>query len=78
MYNKEYLLNIGTKEQREEYREKLGKAFERQARYLGNGVYQITGCVSNDTAELMEMFIGEQLIADKVVEYDEEKLFEED
>ena len=80
-YNREYLLKIGTKEQRDtfEKRHNLFKRFESQARYLGSignkSLYGICGISSSDTADLYQQFIGLQLIANKEVEYDEEELF---
>lgn len=81
-YNKEYLLSIGTEEQREEFADRRGlkNAFDSQARYFGSvggkSLYGICGITSDDTAELFKMFVGLQLCASKEVEYDEEKLFD--
>lgn len=34
--------------------------FEKQARFMGNGIYSISGLYSTDTAELFRMFIDQQ------------------
>lgn len=34
--------------------------FNREARYMGNGIYSISGLYSTDTRELYLMFIGQQ------------------
>ena len=40
--------------------EKHRKAFDRQARFVGNGIYTIAGLHSTDTRELMLMFTLQQ------------------
>lgn len=46
-----------------ELEEKYEDRFNRQARYMGNGIYSIAGLYSTDTRELFLMFIHQQEFA---------------
>jgi hypothetical protein len=44
----------------QEMENKWNPAFDRQAGYVGNGIYTIAGLYSKDTRELFLMFIAQQ------------------
>lgn len=50
-------------------------AFAKQAQYVGNGIYTITGLYSTDTRELMLMFVLQQEgepVNDKHIQFEDD------